>query len=66
VLNHSPKTVEFHKYRIMHLLNPRTVADLAVAPRAAEWRSERCEEYGGAWPRIPGLLRMDAARFVPG
>lgn len=29
VLNLSPKTVEFHKYRIMHLLNLRTVADLA-------------------------------------
>jgi DNA-binding NarL/FixJ family response regulator len=25
----SPKTVEFHKYRIMHLLNLRTVADIA-------------------------------------
>jgi DNA-binding NarL/FixJ family response regulator len=25
----SPKTIEFHKYRIMHLLNLRTVADLA-------------------------------------
>jgi DNA-binding NarL/FixJ family response regulator len=29
VLNLSPKTVEFHKYRIMHLLNLRTIADLA-------------------------------------
>jgi len=29
VLNLSPKTVEFHKYRIMKLLHLRTVADLA-------------------------------------
>jgi DNA-binding NarL/FixJ family response regulator len=29
VLNLSPKTVEFHKYRIMALLGLHTVADLA-------------------------------------
>jgi DNA-binding NarL/FixJ family response regulator len=29
MLNLSPKTVEFHKYRIMYLLDLRTVADLA-------------------------------------
>jgi DNA-binding CsgD family transcriptional regulator len=28
VLDLSPKTVEFHKYRIMDLLGVRTVADL--------------------------------------